>query len=46
MRRPPNPFRRRRRNRIARSIEHVALRIMSAIWLVRLFIRHGLRYVR
>lgn len=46
MRRLPNPFRRRRRNRVARAIEHVALRVLSAIWLVRLFIRHGLRYVR
>jgi hypothetical protein len=46
MRLPASPFRRRRRNRVARAIEDAALRVLAALWLARLFVRHGLRYVR
>jgi hypothetical protein len=46
MRRPTLSRRRRRRNRVARGAEHVLVRVLSALWLARLFARHGLRYVR
>jgi hypothetical protein len=40
------PFRRRRRNRLARGVEDAALRVLSVLWLARLYARHGLRHVR
>lgn len=47
MTRPRLPFRRRRRrNRAARAIENGALRVLSVLWLARIYARHGLRHVR
>ena len=46
MRQLTSPFRRRRRNGPARTIEYVAVRVLGALWLARLAVRHGLRHGR
>jgi hypothetical protein len=34
--------RRRKRNRVARGIEYVAVRVLAAVWLARTLLRHRL----
>jgi hypothetical protein len=37
---------RRRRNRVARGIERMVVRVLAALWLARKLLRHRLRHVR